>query len=273
MALSVVDLYRDVLPRTNCKECGFSTCMAFASMVVSEKHPLKNCPHLDEETVNRCMVELEQQYKEGKWLKRDMAADALSWAREKAASTHIKDLPDRIGGQVVTIDGEPVLELPYFNDAVLISATDIRRKDGGELTRWEKVFLYNHVAQGGRRMPVGKWKGLVELPNTVSKMKSMVEHVELPLIDAFKGNASGLQEKALGLGARDIKDEIESADVAVLFQPLPRIPVRLIFWDEDKKDNIQAEVKLAFDETIIEHLDIESIMFLSERIRQLLVND
>ena len=35
MALSVVDLYRQVLPRTNCGDCGYPTCMAFASMVVS----------------------------------------------------------------------------------------------------------------------------------------------------------------------------------------------------------------------------------------------
>ena len=44
----------------------------------------------------------------------------------------------------------------------------------------------------------------------------------------------------------------------------------LNFWDEDNDDNFEAEAKLLFDETIIEHLDIESIMFLSERIKQLL---
>lgn len=50
MALSVVDLYQKVLPRTNCGDCSFPTCLAFASMVVSEMHPLKNCPHLSDET-------------------------------------------------------------------------------------------------------------------------------------------------------------------------------------------------------------------------------
>ncbi len=37
MALSAIDLYRDILPKTNCRECGFLTCLAFASMVISEK--------------------------------------------------------------------------------------------------------------------------------------------------------------------------------------------------------------------------------------------
>jgi hypothetical protein len=44
----------------------------------------------------------------------------------------------------------------------------------------------------------------------------------------------------------------------------------LMFWDEDKIDGFEAEVKLLFDETIAEHLDIESIMFLSERLSRLL---
>ncbi|MBU0995238.1 MAG: DUF3786 domain-containing protein [Proteobacteria bacterium] len=270
MALSVVDLYRDVLPKTNCRDCGFSTCMAFASMVVSEKYPLANCPHLDKETLNRCTVELEAQYAEGKWLKKDMAQDALKWAKEKAASTDIKDLPERIGGMLVEKNGDMHLELRYFNDAVLISKDGMVKKNGEALTRWEKVFLYNHVAQGGRRLPAGNWKGLVEFPNTVSKMKSMIAHVETPLIEKFRGHTRALLEKALAIGGQDIGDNIDSADVAVLFQPLPKVPVRLMFWDKATEEGIEAEVKLSFDETITEHLDIESIMFLSERIRQLL---
>ena len=58
MALSVVDLYRDVLPRTNCGECGFPTCIAFAGMVVSDKHRLDGCPHLAPAVVERCTREL-----------------------------------------------------------------------------------------------------------------------------------------------------------------------------------------------------------------------
>jgi hypothetical protein len=119
-------------------------------------------------------------------------------------------------------------------------------------------------------MPVGKWVGLVEIPNTVSKMKSMKSHVEQPLIDRFKGRAKDLLEKAMAIGGKNIGEKIESADVAVLFQPLPRVPVRLLFWDEALNEGIEAEVKLSFDETITEHLDIESILFLSERLRQLL---
>jgi len=270
MPLSVVDLYRDILPKTNCGDCGFPACLAFASIVVSEKLPLGNCPHIESGIVEKCQKELDEQYTSGKWLKRDMAQDALEWAKQRSASVKISDLPDRIGGKLITKDDAVSLELPYFTDSIFISENGILKKDDSELTRWEQVFVYNHMAQGGSKLPSGKWKGLVELPNTVSKIKSMIEHVETPLIERFSGKPDELLAAAKPLGGLDMTDNIKSADLAVFFRPLPRIPVMLVFWDEDKIDGFEAEVKLLFDATITEHLDIESIMFLSERLSQLL---
>ena len=41
-------------------------------------------------------------------------------------------------------------------------------------------------------------------------------------------------------------------------------------WEQVFVYNHMAQAKLLFDETVTEHLDIESIVFLSERLRQLL---
>ena len=132
------------------------------------------------------------------------------------------------------------------------------------------MFILNHIAQGGKVKPTGNWKGLVEFPNTVSKIKSMKSHVEKPLIEAFQGKVGRLVEAAAGLGGLDKTAEAGSADAAFYFQALPRIPLMLMFWDAEPADGFEAEARLLFDETITEHLDIESIMFLSERLRQLL---
>lgn len=270
MPLSVVDLYRDVLPKTNCGDCGFPACLAFASIVVSEKLPLDKCPHIEVGVIESCQKELNEQYASGKWLKRDMAQDALEWAKQRSSSVKIEDLTDRIGGKLIKRGDSLALELPYFTDSIIITEQGIVLKDGSDLNRWEQVFIYNHMAQGGSKLPSGKWKGLVEFPNTVSKIKSMVEHVEAPLIERFTGKPDELLSAAQQLGGVDMTDKIKSADLSLLFRPLPRIPVMLMFWDEDKIDGFEAKAKLLFDETISEHLDIESIMFLSERLSQLL---
>lgn len=273
MALSVVDLYKDVLPKTNCSDCCLSTCLAFAGMVVSEKYPINNCPHLDPSIIDQVQRELDEQYAAGKWLKRDMAQDALEWAKKKSSSTRIEELPDRIGGKLIQHNGDQALELPYFTDSVLITSDHLVKKKGADLSRWEQVFILNHIAQGGSRIPTGTWKGFVEFPNTVSKIKSMVEHVEKPLIETFRGRTDKLLSAGESIGGSDMTGNIDSADVAVLFQVFPKVPVMLLFWDEEKNDDFGAEAKLLFDETITEHLDIESIMFLSERLKQLLCED
>lgn len=273
MSLSVVDLYQKILPKTNCGDCGYPTCLAFAGMVVSEQLPLDKCPHIEPAVLKKAQAELDEQYAAGKWTKKDMAADALVWAKERAASMDIMDLPDRIGGTLKEDGVGPYLELPYFNDSILIRPEQIQKKDGTDLNRWEQVFIYNHMAQGGNAPPTDNWKGLEAIPNTISKMKSMKSHVETPLVERFVGHADELKKTALAIGGLDRSETFPTADVAVYLLPLPRIPVMLLFWDADPADGFDAEAKLLFDETIVEHLDIESIMFLSERIRQLLRDD
>ncbi len=273
MALSVVDLYQKILPKTNCRECGYPSCLAFAGMVVSEQLSLDNCPHIARDVLEKAQAELNEQYAAGKWTKRDLAADALVWAKERAAAMDIEALPDRIGGAVKKDDKGKYLELPYFNDYIIIRPEKIEKKDGSALNRWEQVFILNHMAQGGSAPPTGTWKGLEAIPNTISKMKSMKAHVEVPLLNRFAGHPDELKKAALAIGGEDCLAEFPTADVAVRFTPLPRLPVMLLFWDADPDDGFGAEIKLLFDETISEHLDVESIMFLSERIRQLLRGD
>ena len=45
MALSGLDIYK-LLPKTNCKECGFSTCLAFAMALAQKKISLDKCPRI-----------------------------------------------------------------------------------------------------------------------------------------------------------------------------------------------------------------------------------
>ncbi len=48
MALSGLDIYK-LLPKTNCKECGFATCLAFAMALAQKKIALDKCPHVSQQ--------------------------------------------------------------------------------------------------------------------------------------------------------------------------------------------------------------------------------
>ncbi len=49
MALSGIEIYK-LLPQTNCKDCGFPTCLAFAMKLASKQVELAKCPHVSEES-------------------------------------------------------------------------------------------------------------------------------------------------------------------------------------------------------------------------------
>jgi len=49
MALTGLEIYK-LLPKTNCKKCGFPTCLAFAMSLAAKKASLEQCPDVSEET-------------------------------------------------------------------------------------------------------------------------------------------------------------------------------------------------------------------------------
>jgi len=46
--ISIMDVYQ-LLPKTNCKKCGFPTCMAFAVELLGKRKAIEDCPPLVEE--------------------------------------------------------------------------------------------------------------------------------------------------------------------------------------------------------------------------------
>lgn len=55
----VMELYR-LLPRTNCKQCGYATCMAFAADLREEKTELSRCPELFQDAYKEKREKLEE---------------------------------------------------------------------------------------------------------------------------------------------------------------------------------------------------------------------
>ncbi len=48
MPLSGLDIFK-LLPKTNCKDCGFPTCLAFGMQLAAGKTELEKCPHVSEQ--------------------------------------------------------------------------------------------------------------------------------------------------------------------------------------------------------------------------------
>jgi acetyl-CoA decarbonylase/synthase complex subunit gamma len=74
MALSGIQIYK-LLPQTNCKECSFPTCLAFAMKLAAKQVELSACPYVSEESRKQLA---------------ESAAPPIRLITLKAASHHVK---------------------------------------------------------------------------------------------------------------------------------------------------------------------------------------
>ena len=122
MALTGIQIFK-LLPKTNCKECGVPTCLAFAMNLASGKAELDSCPYVSDE------------------------------AREKLAEASAPPIrPVKLGQGVrqTTTGGETVLyrhEKTFFNPTILAAtvASDVDAADLEKKLKIYNAFQYERV--------------------------------------------------------------------------------------------------------------------------------
>jgi Domain of unknown function (DUF3786)/Putative Fe-S cluster len=262
MKISALQLFKS-LPRTNCGECGIPTCLAFATQVVVEGTDLSGCPYLSPEA--QALAEtITMQQQNGVGRKRDNFAIALNFLEEKVAPLDFAALAAGLGADYGEENGRPYLKIRYFGREVKVFKDEVRYPPGIEENPWDAILLYNYIASQGQRPPCGEWIKFQGLPNSVSKTKTLLR-LQKQLAEAFNGKIALLRQKALEMGGKPVT-VAQDADLQFLFQPLPRLPLLLVFHDAEPEENFEAEAHFLFDAQVMDYLDLESLLFLVERL-------
>ena len=262
MPHTVMELLK-TLPRTNCGDCGQATCLAFATHVIKEGEELSRCPHLTE-AAQAIAEDIESQQAEGLGRRRESLAIALEALQEKVAPLDLAGLAEGLGVTYGEDNGRPCVDLDYFGHRLRVFKDEVCYPEGVEANPWDAILLYNYLASQGREEPTGKWIAFQSLPNSVSKTKTL-KRLEGELAAHFAGKQAQLEEQAPRLGAMPVK-VAEDADLQLVFRPLPKVPVLLLFWEADPNEGFPAQVHFLFDGNVSAFLDLESLLFLVEQL-------
>ncbi|SHF28361.1 Putative Fe-S cluster [Desulfacinum infernum DSM 9756] len=265
--ITPIDLFK-LTPKTNCGECGRPTCLAYATQAVVGEIPVNSCPHLDSQGLEGLKSRLDRQLEAGIGRKRESFEKTLEFLRKELAGWDLEALAPRLGAEVEKDPdtGQVRLTLPYLDDVVQISPSDVVSLSDREINPWEKIFLFNYVI-GGAVEPSGTWVGMESLPNSISKIKSLRAHCEEPLAKAFAADRNALVRAAAPWFV-ELEAENGEADWMGECQVLPKVPLRLLWWPEDPEDGFPARVKFLFDERVLETLDLESLLFACEQVTE-----
>ena len=262
MALTVMEVLK-TLPRTNCGDCGQATCLAFATQVIKEGEDLSRCPHLSE-AAQAMAGDIETQQAAGLGRRRESIAIALEALQEKVAPLDLAELSPGVGAGYGEQDGCPYVDLNYFGHGLRVFKDKVCYPEGVEANPWDAILLYNYLASRGRTDATGTWITFQSLPNSVSKTKTL-KRLESELAAHFAGKQQKLEEAAARLGAEPVK-VAEDADLQLVFRPLPKVPVLLLFWEADPEEDFPAQVHYLFDGSVSDYLDLESLLFLVEQL-------
>ena len=257
-------------PRTNCGACGHLTCLAFAVAVTKGGADPALCPHLapsglvearlNEPGEGLAQVERGQD-------ERDMAL--VAHLRAKVQCLDYPAIAPRLGAEFQP-GPPPALHFRYLGRRVVLSGEAALLEGDRLIDSRDQILLYNYVALGGGQEPQEVWVGMESLPNSLAKVRTLAAYCEQPLARSFRGRPAALARVCSLVGARP-GPEGQSADQGLVIPVLPFLPLYLLFWDEDPDEGFASRVKVLYDQRVLDFLDIESLVFASERMAERLM--
>ena len=245
------------LPKTNCKECGESTCLAFAGAVFTGNAELASCPYVPESKL--------QQYGRGGRHTNPIEEELSSVMKRLQDRLLSLDMKDR--AEAIEADYEegritvPILGKLFTIDRHANVTTDIH------VNSWVLGSVLHYINYSKGISLTSNWVPLRELPSGKDWYRLFGQQCEKVLkntADKYPDLFSDLVEM---FRARMVDERFQS-DVSVILSPLPLVPMLICYWRAE--DDMESSLKLFFDDSAESNLGIEGLYTLGVGIAQML---
>jgi len=245
-----------LLDKSNCRECGEKTCLAFAGAVFKGKRALKECPRLDPEIIERFSGEPEDQNAIEQ--NRDAYLEKL---KSEIANLDLAQAAKRVGGQFS--DDTLTLKVLGKNFSVNTKgnlSTDIH------INPWVAVPFLTYILYG-KGVPVsGNWVSFREFKHGREGYPLFQKRCEEPLKRVADNYTDLFDDMVHVLSGKQVEKQFES-DISVILHPLPKVPVMVCYWLPE--DGLESSLNVFFDQTADQNLDIGSVFTLGVGLTQM----
>ena len=251
--------------KSNCGECDYPTCLAFAALVVKGVADPRHCPYLDPTGLalpQAATVEEGQLHQ---------AQDLQLIEQLK-----LKIVPLDFGAIAASLgaDWQPTepdcLRFRYLGQEVALAKSGIFIGGRAPEDPRDQILLYNYVHSGGSTPPGGNWVGLESLPNSISKVRTLATYCENRLAEHW----AALPLEAIAAATAQLSGTRRpetAASLGSIIPVLPRVPHYLLYWQAEAEEGFPARVKVLFDRRVLNYLDLESLVFSAERLADALM--
>lgn len=251
-----LELYK-LLPRTNCGDCGISTCLAFAAAVIKQEKRLADCPHLDKGIIVRFEGNIERQVNiEG------IREETLKDLKEKIRKIDIISRAEQLGARST---GRTLVIKCLGKDFEVDSQGTVMSQC--HTHAWFSIPLLHYILFSQGAEPAGRWVPFRELEQGKTWNPLFERRCEQPL--KFIADTHGeLFEDLIRLFSGTSSHNAFNADVSVVLYPLPKVPILICYWRPE--DDLESRLHLFFDDTAEKNLPAESLFTLGTGIVRML---
>ena len=211
MALTGIQIYK-LLPQTNCKECGFPTCLAFAMKLAAKQVELSACPYVTDESKKQLA---------------ESAAPPIRLITLKANGTEVK-----VGNEVCMFRHEKT----FYNKPGLFLRLKASDPDLAKKVSAAEAYKVNYVG-----MDFSLDGFAIEADGDLAAaVKSVREVTKRPLI--LMGSDAALLDSSLGLlaGEGTLVYAADSSNYESLAEPVKKHKAALVV----KADSLEALAEL-----------------------------
>jgi hypothetical protein len=245
-----------LLDKSNCRQCGEKTCMAFAGAVFTGRRPLSECPRLDRRLLDEYSDDPRNGYDVE--LNRD---DFLENLKNQIQDVDLKAAAGRIGGR-------------YENDSLIIKvmgknfaitqkgmiSTDIH------VNPWVTAPFLNYVLYGKGMDPTGDWRSFRELADGRERYPLFQKRCEEQMKQVADSYTDLFDDMVHLFNGKQVDPQFQS-DISVVLHPLPKVPIMVCYWLPE--EGMQSSLNVFFDQTADNNLDIGSIFSLGAGLAQM----
>ena len=237
------------LDKSNCRECGERTCLAFAGAVYQGRKKVQACPKLDQAVIDRFTDGSEKRNHT------DQSRDEyLVMLQNEIRRIDLAAAADRIGADFS--GGRLTLKILGKNFSI---------DRGGQIfadihiNPWVAIPVLDYICYGDGLPNSGNWLSFRELKEGRERYALFQKRCEAPLKRVADIYTDLFDDLVRIFGGKQVEQQYAS-DISVVLHPLPKVPMMICYWLPE--ENLKSDLNLFFDDTADKNLTIGSIFSL-----------
>jgi hypothetical protein len=245
-----------LLPGTNCRDCGFETCLALATYLYAYgPAELKKCPRIDQENVTK----ISNMFGPEEGDKRGTMIQLWEEFRKGLKDVDIESLKKLEG--FYSGSSENSVCFNFIGDKVCVTTMDIS-SEGNLLDEHTKILIYYYVKCAVKLNGAFDFCDYRSFYSKLNVRDVNQEEFEIRIQNAVKNDTDSLAKTLKKLGGVEYAAYKDLYDISVMVLIFPFVPVLLLYRPGDEE--FPPYCKFMFDKGCGICFDAEGLEHLSE---------